>query len=300
VIAHKYLFLIALAREQHFARAAELCQVSTASFMAALRDIETELGVSIVKHGTQFAGLTAAGEHVLDCARQMTARTEALRSELARIQDGLAGRLRLGVIPTALTAVATFTAAFARRHPRVDVEIRSLGSGDIVAALRSGELDGGIVYLEAAAADFTLIPLWRENHVLLTPQGGPFEGHDCVTWFEAAQIPLCLMPPAMHNRQVIDAVFVSLGLKPRPTLETDSVLALLAHVSSGRWSSIVPRAVLDPIGVPGGTRIFEMRDPVVEWSAGLLTLNGDSRPAMVDALIEEARALGAEILLDPS
>jgi DNA-binding transcriptional LysR family regulator len=195
------------------------------------------------------------------------------------------------VIPTGLTAVATLTAAFARRHPLVDIEVLSMSTQQILAGLRSFELEGGIAYLESTAADLAAVPLWCENHVLLTPKDGPFEGRDCVTWHEAAKIPLCLLTPNMHNRQTIDSVFASLGQKPRPTLETDSIVSILAHVSAGHWSSIVPKAVLDLIGTPTGTRVFELRDPLVEWATGLLVLKRPSSSPMVEALMGEARAL---------
>lgn len=292
MIARKFLYLIALARERHFGRAAEACHVSASTLSAAIRDIESELGVPIVERGQQYAGLTPEGERVLECARQMAVRAEGLRQELAQMQDGLAGRLRLGVIPTGLTAVATLTAAFARRHPLVNVEVLSMSTQQILAGLRGFELDGGIAYQESAGADLLAVPLWRENHVLLTPINGAFEGRDCVTWREAAQIPLGLLTPNMHNRQTIDAVFASLGQKPRPTFETDSIISILAHVSAGHWASIVPRGVLDLIGIPAGTRVFDLRDPVVEWATGLLVLNREPRTPMVDALLNEARALG--------
>jgi DNA-binding transcriptional LysR family regulator len=291
MIARKYLYLIALAREKHFGRAAEACHVSASTLSAAIRDIESELGVTVVERGQQFSGLTPEGERVLECARQLAARAEGLHQELAQMQDGLCGRLRLGVIPTGLTAVATLTAAFARRHPLVDIEVLSMSTQQILAGLRSFELEGGIAYLESTAADLAAVPLWCENHVLLTPKDGPFEGRDCVTWHEAAKIPLCLLTPNMHNRQTIDSVFASLGQKPRPTLETDSIVSILAHVSAGHWSSIVPKAVLDLIGTPTGTRVFELRDPLVEWATGLLVLKRPSSSPMVEALMGEARAL---------
>ncbi|MDD2669749.1 MULTISPECIES: LysR family transcriptional regulator [Zoogloea] len=291
MIARKYLYLIALAREKHFGRAAEACHVSASTLSAAIRDIESELGVTVVERGQQFSGLTPEGERVLECARQLAARAEDLRQELAQMQDGLCGRLRLGVIPTGLTAVATLTAAFARRHPLVDIEVLSMSTQQILGGLRSFELDGGIAYLESTANDLAAVPLWCENHVLLTPRDGPFEGRDCVTWHEAARIPLCLLTANMHNRQTIDSVFASLGEQPRPTLETDSIVSILAHVSAGHWSSIVPRAVLDLIGIPTGTRVFELRDPLVEWATGLLVLNRQPRSPMVEALMGEARAL---------
>ena len=83
MIARKFLYLIALAREKHFGRAAEACHVSASTLSAAIRDIESELGVTVVERGQQFSGLTREGERVLECVRQMAARAEGLRQELS-------------------------------------------------------------------------------------------------------------------------------------------------------------------------------------------------------------------------
>lgn len=291
MIARKYLYLIALAKEQHFGRAAESCHISTSTLSAAIRDIESELGVTVVRRGQHFGGLTPEGERVLDYARQTAARCESLRQELGAMQDHLTGRLRLGVIPTGLTAVASITAAFARKHPGVEIEVRSLSNRQILAGLRQFELDGGIAYVDSANDDFLTHPLWCENLVVLSPADSALADREWLTWREAAEIPLCLLPATMHNRQTIDGVFASLGLSVKPSLETDSVVSILAHVSAGSWSSILPRAVLDQIGTPTGTRVLELREPVVQWTTGLLVLNQVQQSPMVEALQIEAGTL---------
>jgi DNA-binding transcriptional LysR family regulator len=150
VISRKYLYLIALAREKHFGRAAAACHVSPSTLSAAIRDLETELGVAVVERGKQFAGLTPEGRSVVEYAQRMAASAEGLKQELATLRDGLTGRLRLGVIPTALTVVAALTASFARRHAHVTAEVLSLATDEILARLRRFELDAGIVYVESA------------------------------------------------------------------------------------------------------------------------------------------------------
>jgi DNA-binding transcriptional LysR family regulator len=292
MIARKYLYLIALAREKHFGRAAAACHISPSTLSAALRDIETELGVTVVERGKQFAGLSAAGRCVVDYAQRMAASAQGLKQELAQLRDGLSGRLRLGVIPTALTVVASLTAPFARRHPLVHSEVRSLPTGEILAGLRAYEIDAGIIYVDSGGADDLLtLPLWQENHVLLTPLGGPFEGRDQVAWREVAEIPLCLLTPDMQNRKTIDQVFADLGCRPTPTLESNSMFSILAHVCSGAWSSIVPRNVLDLIGIPAGVRVLELVEPAVAWHTGLVTLRRQPRSPMIEALLQEAQFL---------
>jgi len=68
--------------------------------------------------------------------------------------------------------------------------------------------------------------------------GWPFDGRDNVTWLEAVQVPLCLLTGNMQNRKTIDAVFAELNCKATPTLESNSIISMLAHVCSGEWSAI--------------------------------------------------------------
>jgi DNA-binding transcriptional LysR family regulator len=292
MISRKYLYLIALAREKHFGRAAAACHVSPSTLSAAIRDLETELGVAVVERGKQFAGLTAEGRSVVEYAQRMAASAEGLKQELSSLRDGLTGRLRLGVIPTALTVVAALTASFARRHARVTAEVLSLTTDEILARLRRFELDAGIVYVESAqAAGLSIIPIWRERHVLLTAANGRFAGREAVSWAEAATASLCLLTPDMQNRKTIDAVFAGVGANVTPMLETNSIISILAHVGSGHWSSIVPRSVLEQVGTPPGVIAIELVEPAVDWATGLVTLAREPQAPMVASLVAEARAL---------
>ena len=296
MISRKYLYLVALAREKHFGRAAACCHVSPSTLSAAIRGLEDELGVALVERGQHFAGLTAEGQCVVEHAQRLAAGAEGLRQEMARLRGGLGGRLRIGVIPTALTAVAGLTAPFARRHPRVNIEVLTAATGDILARLRAFELDAGIVYTPSARADdLCALPVWHENHVFLTAEGGPLAGLPAVSWREAARFPLCLLTADMQNRQTIDRVFAELGCAPKVSLETNAIITLLAHVCAGPWASIVPHSVLELIGAPRGVQVLRLTDPAVAWETSLVMLGREPRSPMVDALLAEARALCAAI-----
>jgi DNA-binding transcriptional LysR family regulator len=292
MIARKYLYLIALAREKHFGRAAAACHVSPSTLSAAIRDLEAELGVAVVERGQQFAGLTPEGERVVEYAQRMAASAADLRQELTELRDGLTGRLRLGVIPTALTVVAGLTATVARRYPRVTAEVLSLSQDEILDRLRHFEIDAGIVYVAPAIEPtFEVTPVWRERHVLLTAEEGVFAGRETVRWRDAAAVPLCLLTPDMQNRKTIDAVLAEVGADGAPTLETNSLLSILAHVGTGHWSSIVPKSVLEQIGLPPGVAAIELVEPTLGWATGLVTLARQPRPPMVAAAIGAAQTL---------
>ena len=74
----------------------------------------------------------------------------------------------------------------------------------------------------------------------------------------------------MQNRRIIDGVFRSVGAKPVPAVETNSIFNLVSHVSAGQWSAIVPRQLLRFLGVPPGTRAIELVEPVAQRTIGLV------------------------------
>ena len=81
---------------------------------------------------------------------------------------------------------------------------------------------------------------------------------------------MCLLTPDMQNRRIIDGVFRSVGAKPVPAMETNSIFNLVSHVSAGLWSAIVPRQLLRFFGVPKGTRAIELVDPTARRTIGLV------------------------------
>ena len=99
----KLEMLIALAREKHFGRAAESLGITQPTLSTGIRQLEEQLGVKLVIRGSRFGGLTPEGQRALIRARQIVGDTRRLREEMRASREGLAGHLRLAVIPTALT-----------------------------------------------------------------------------------------------------------------------------------------------------------------------------------------------------
>src|ERR1700743_3015117 len=95
----KFEFLIALARERHFGRAAESCGVTQPTLSAGIKQLEETLGVLLVQRGSRFIGLTSEGERPLDWARRIVADSRAMRAEISALKHGLTGRLQIAAIP---------------------------------------------------------------------------------------------------------------------------------------------------------------------------------------------------------
>jgi DNA-binding transcriptional LysR family regulator len=175
------------------------------------------------------------------------------------------------VIPTALPIVSQLTAPFYARFPGVTVAVVSMNSQEIDRGIEDFELDVGLTYLDAEPmAHVKAKPVCVEEYLFLTPASGPLAGRTQVTWREAASTPLCLLTPDMQNRRIIDGVFRSVGAKPVPAVETNSIFNLVSHVSAGQWSAIVPRQLLRFFGVPEGTVAIELVEPIAQRTIGLV------------------------------
>jgi DNA-binding transcriptional LysR family regulator len=264
-------YLAALAREKHFGRAADACHVSQPTLSAAIRLLEDDLGAPIVERGHRYVGLTPQGQVALDHAHRILAEVENLRRGLAEIDKGLSGRLRIGVIPTALPLVSKLTGPFYARFPGVTVAVISMNSQEIDRGIEGFELDVGLTYLDAEPmAHVKAKPVCVEDYLFLTQANGAFADRSQVTWREAASTPLCLLTPDMQNRRIIDGVFRSVGVTPIAAVETNSIFNLVSHVSAGQWSAIVPRQLLRFFGVPEGARAIELVEPVAQRTIGLV------------------------------
>ncbi|MBV8107768.1 MAG: LysR family transcriptional regulator [Hyphomicrobiales bacterium] len=264
-------YLVALAREKHFGRAAEACHVSQPTLSAAIRLLEEDLGAPIVERGHRFVGLTPQGRIAVEHAHRILAEAENLRHGLEEIDKGLTGRLRIGAIPTALPIVSHLTGPFYARFPGVTVAVLSLNSHEIERGIEDFELDAGLTYLDAEPIERVKVkPVCVEEYMFLTPAGVDLASRAKVTWSEAATAPLCLLTPDMQNRRIIDGVFRSVGAKPIPAMETNSIFNLVSHVSAGLWSAIVPRQLLRFFGVPKGTRAIELVEPTARRTIGLV------------------------------
>src|ERR1700744_4216196 len=118
-------YFVAVAREKHFARAAEACYVSQPALSAAIVRLERELNVTLINRGHNFEGLTPEGERLVVWAKRILAEQEAFKAEVHAVRSGITGTLRLGTVPTASTTASLVLSAFCSDHPLVKVQIHS-------------------------------------------------------------------------------------------------------------------------------------------------------------------------------
>ena len=260
----KLEFLIALARERHFGRAADVCGVTQPTLSSGLKQLEESLNTLLVVRGSRFEGFTPEGERALEWARRIVADSRAMRQDLDTLKRGLSGEIRIAAVPTALPMVSTLTTPYRANHPNVNFTILSRTSIDVLKEIENLEVDAGLTYIDnEPLGRVTSIALYREEYRYLTSEDALLGDRQSVTWAEVGKVPLCLLTTDMQNRRIIDRILHSAGVEPAPTLQSNSMVVLYTHVRTGRWANIMPAVLADNLGLTPAVRSIPIVEPEV-------------------------------------
>lgn len=291
-----FRYLVALDEHRHFGRAAQACHITQPALSNALRALEKEFGVLIVKRGQNYAGLTPEGERVLAAAQRMLREREALSQELASLEGQPVGRLRLGAVPTAMPIAARFAARLRARHPGIRPVVVSMTSSALEEGVQDLSLDLALGYIERLGANHARLSTqqqYTERYFLLrrsASRTAELRIGDPVEWREVAREPLCLLTPDMHNRQIVDDAFTQAGVAVEPAIETNSILTLALSVAAGDVCSVLPGALVAAVRGQGELEALPLTAPDVRTPIGFIR----ARSAQPTRAIEAALALAED------
>lgn len=167
-------YVVAVARERHFGRAAEACFVSQPTLSVGVRKLEDELGMALFERGTQEVTVTPGGERVVAQAQRILEEVAALRRLAEEGGDELSGPLRLGAIYTVGPYLLPHLIPVIReRAPRMPLVIEEGYTASLVRRLRNGELDVIVIALPFESPSLQSCPLYEEPFVALLPAAHP-------------------------------------------------------------------------------------------------------------------------------
>ncbi|MBO9512919.1 MAG: LysR family transcriptional regulator [Variovorax sp.] len=287
-------YLVALDEHRHFGRAAEACHITQPALSNALRALEAEYGVVIVRRGRAYVGLTHEGERVLATAQRMLRESEVLQQELRSQESHPCGRLRMAAVPTAIPMLARFAALLQHRHPGIVPSVLTMSSQELETGLESLSLDLALGYTERMHLRGVKLDAWPqsiEHYYLLRRASRRAEDTlrigKPVTWAEAAARPLCLLTADMHNRFIVEQAFRAAGAQVSPAIETNSVLTLVLGVVAGDVSSVLPGAMVAAVRDHRELEALPLVSPDVKTPIGFMTQQG----------VRPSRALEAALAL---
>ncbi len=278
-------YLVALDKHKHFGRAAQACHITQSALSNALRALEDEFGVAIIKRSRTYGGVTHEGEAVLETARRMLHDVDLLTQELESTAESPRGALRLAAVPTAMPLLTVFAAMLRQLHPGLVPTVLAMSSPDIEAPLEDLSLDLALGYterLDAEGGRFRSWPQASERYYFLRRRVGKaaktLRFGSPLTWSEAANVPLCQLTTDMHNRAIIDAALASIGMSSAPAIETNSLLAVTLAVSVGDVCAILPGAMVAAVQERGELEALPLVEPDVRTPLGFIALV-DERPS---------------------
>ncbi|SFU19025.1 LysR family transcriptional regulator [Sedimentitalea nanhaiensis] len=283
---------IALAKLQHFGKAAEELGITQPTLSTRIKNLEEQLGVKLVFRGSKFGGLTPEGQSALVWARRITADARQLREEMRFSRNGLTGQLRVAVIPTALTWAAQLSAKFSESNPNVRLTLLSRTSIEILSMIENLEVDAGITYLDnEPTGRLSTEPLYREKYMLICSESSAFACRDSVGWDELGSERLALLTPENQNRRIINGHFRDAGVTPDAWIESDSAVVLVANVEQGDWLTILPADIARFLSQGKALRLVPLSGNIRHPTVGLVAPYREPHTPTLQALLKQAARL---------
>ena len=275
--ARQLAYVVAVVDHGGFTRAAEAVHVAQPSLSQAVRALEAELGVRLFDRLGRTVALTAAGEAILEPARQVQRDLATARAAVDAVRAVDAGHLDLICLPTlAVSPVADYVGAFRQAHTGVTVRLIEPEEAAAVADdVRSGRAEIGFTELPVDDARLVTDPLGVRDYVAVLPRG--LASSDPVSLEELADLPLVTTTPGTSTRAMVDGAFAAAGRHPRIAIETDHREVITAMVRSGGGYSILPRSVAERIA-RRDARIVAVA-PALTREVGMLRRPGRGSPA---------------------
>ncbi|MDH2383297.1 hydrogen peroxide-inducible genes activator [Bradyrhizobium sp. CER78] len=229
----------ALARHGHFGRAADACAVSQPALSMQIREMEQAVGGVLIERSARQVTLTAFGEELLHRVRDILRSVDELGDFARASRDKLAGRLRVGMIPTiAPYLLPKVIETLARLHPELDIHVRETLTPKLIKEVAEGRLDTAIVALPVSEPSLTEVALFSENFLLVRP------GEDAKTPVPSAEMlremRLLLLEEGHCFRDQALSFCNMQSSPPREVLDASSLSTLVQMVGAGIGVTLIP------------------------------------------------------------
>ncbi|MFE6256652.1 LysR family transcriptional regulator [Agromyces sp. NPDC057865] len=283
-------YLVALADEQQFTRAAAVCHVSQSGLSAAIRGLEEELGTTLFDRTTRRVVPTDAGLALLPHARTMLAQAAAARDAVVRATHELSGSLRVGA--EQCLGMVDVNALLERVHllyPLVELQFTQAGSHELAARVNEGTLDVAFVAGGGQVTRLRRHELGRRPIVLLVPPQHPLAGAERVEWADLRDLDFVDFQESWAVRTLNDEACATHGVPRRVSAAVNDVHTLLDLVHRGLGIALVPQHVAAKPQASGLVTLQLPPDATPEWVVSAITgaPAAASAPLLLDLLDAE-------------
>lgn len=243
-------YLVALARERHFGRAAEACHVSQPTLSVAIKKVEGQIGAVLFERSASDVRITALGERIVDQARRVLEEAVKLEEIASTSGDAMGGQLRVGIIYTiAPYLLPQLIPALNREAPAMPLFLKEDFTANLIPALKSGELDVIIIALPLAEPGLVAQPVYDEPFRVVVPARHPWVGRPDIPAAELEGQNLLLLGQGNCFRDQVLESCPRLGDQGAPAhlLEGSSLETIHYMVASGAGVAVMPSTAADPL-----------------------------------------------------
>jgi LysR family hydrogen peroxide-inducible transcriptional activator len=289
-------YILAVAAERHFGRAAQRCFVSQPSLSAAIKKLEEELGVLIFERGKGDILVTEIGAQVIAQAHRVMDEVERVKAIAKQGKNPLTGVFRLGIIHTvAPYLLPDLVAELRKAAPQMPLDIEENITANLDQMLRGGMIDAAIVALPFESQGVDILPLYDEEFRVIVPVGHPWARRRTVRADDLATQNLLLLSIGHCFRdQVLDACH-EFARTPAAGKQGNSLETIRNMVASGMGISVLPASALTPKYANPMIRPLDFSDPKPARRIVLACRRGFPRTMAIEVIAAAVRKLDLPI-----
>jgi len=297
-------YIVALARERHFGKAAEACHVSQPTLSVALKKVEGQLGAALFERTASDVRITALGERIVAQAKRVLDEAVRLEEIADSTGDPLSGQLRVGIIYSiAPYLLPQFIPALHQQAPNMPLFLKEDFTGNLIPALKAGELDVIVIALPFAEPGLVAQPVYEEPFRVVVPATHSWSRREAIPADELDGQNLLLLGQGNCFR---DQVLESCPRLTAPdglahSLEGGSLETIRYMVASGAGIAVMPSTAADPlVGKEGLVKVLPFAGRQPARTVGLVWRVTFPRPKAIDAVraaLLSCRLLGTKLIL---
>ena len=259
----------ALAGHGHFGRAAATCGITQPALSMQIKELEEALGALLVERGARQVRLTKFGEEAILRARDILRSVDELGDFARASRDRLAGRLRIGMIPTiAPYLLPAVIGKLTRTRPELDIHVREALTSTLIQELAEGRLDTAIVALPVSEPSLTEVALFTENFLLVRP--GADEGAPLPTSETLREMRLLLLEEGHCFRDQALSFCNMQSSPPREVLDASSLSTLVQMVGAGIGVTLIPEMAVAVETRSASVSVTRFKNPQPSRTIGMV------------------------------
>jgi DNA-binding transcriptional LysR family regulator len=279
-------YVLALADEQNFTRAASLCGVSQSGLSASIRALEDELGTDLFARTTRRVEPTDAGLALLPHARELLLQARAGRDAVVRVTRTLSGQLRVGAEQClGGIDVPELLERFHTRYPQVSIHFTQAGSYELLDLLRAGDLDAAFVASSTHLGTMNRTEIARRPIVLLCPPTHPLAGRGRLQWADLDGADFIDFHESWAVRAINDDHARTRGIHRAVRCTVNDIHTLLDLVHRGLGIAMVPQNIAAKPQA-AGLSVVALPQQTAEWVVSVVTATGGAVSAAAVQLLE--------------